>query len=241
MLVALFFGVPSKPSYAEETLNFVFEGMTCPSIFLTKSQWKKYPPSLSDPQKIPLFSDDMEGTEVEWNQLYLPKRELTQQEVERSGPKQLIEYSGISDSPQNKPGLLVNSQPWIDFLTSCPNRISSNRQMDPRKTADWVAPHFFELYELPLEQGLQTVVVTQFRDHSPYFGDDYLALYLTNDCSTEKLLVTQGGNQQLEFLHRNGRLLISIKSPDRGMQTFYAATEDPDANSSFVEICSTVM
>jgi len=241
ILFVLILGLTNRFSYAEQPLSFVPAGTTCTSIFLTLRQWEKYPPALPDSQKTPIFTGNGDAQATEWKQLYLPQRELAQQEIVSINPSYQKGGSTTSGSSTTEPGLLVNSQPWIDFLRPCPNRISSNRQMNPNRKPDWVAPHFFELYELPLKQGSQKIIATRFQDHSPYFGGDYLVLYSADNCSAEKLFVSQGTNQQLEFLHRNGKLVVSVKSPDAGSQSFFTATEKPSDEDNFVEICRAIL
>ena len=238
-LCALSLGLLGLPSFAEQDLSFVRADATCANIVPFRKQWKIYPPSLPDTQKIPMF-ENTDGSDAEWKRLYLPRHELAQQELKDLDPNHL-KGTPTPGSQRAEPGLLINSQPWINFLRPCPNRISSNRQLVPGRKADWVAPHFFELYELPLKEGVQQVVATRFRDRSPYYGGEYSALYSANSCSAEKLFVSQGANQQLEFLHRNGRLVISVKDPNKGLQSFITLAENHNGFSSFVEICRTIL
>lgn len=92
-----------------------------------------------------------------------------------------------------------------------------------------------------MKQGVQRFVVTQFTDHSPYFGGNYLALYTADNCQAEKLFVTQGPNQQLEFLRIRDHLAVSVKTPSRGSQSYFTVTENEDGVGGFVEVCRSVL
>jgi hypothetical protein len=226
-------------SRADEAAQFVDENTSCGAIVGFPGRWQPVPPELPDPQKIPLFDNARTGSS-EWKRLYLPSRELTGTEIDRGAWQALLlaEHAPLEDPPQ--PGLLVNSQAWIEFLRACPDRISSNRTLSPTNP-DWIAPDFFELYQLPLAGQMRQVVVTRFSDRSPRFGGDYLAVYLADRCPAEKLFVSQGSDLQAEFLQSEGRLLLALKNKGQPLVRYLTFVPRAVDFSYFVEICRSML
>ena len=225
---------------AETTLRFVEPDTGCGAIVPWPERWQRVAPELPDPPKIPLFAAPGEATE--WKRLYLPRRELAAGEIDGDEWRERVKagHGPGQDQPQPHPGLLVNSQPWIDLLRTCPERISSNRSLSVTNP-DWIAPDFFELYSLPLAGQSRQVVVTRFTDRGARFGGEYLALYLADLCPGEKLFVSQGAGQQLELLQADGQLVLALKSPEQRLLRYLTFVPQPVDNSYFVETCRTIL
>lgn len=236
LLYGVYLFALSLPStHATTALKFIPEQDGCRNIIPFRQQWQTLAPELSDPDKVTLIDNDSDA-EQEWKHLYLPKQLLSQQQIDGDNLADLL-IKGHSISPhQPAPGLLVNSQPWIDFLSTCPNMISSNKKMSSTET-DWLAPYFFERYQLPLGDQIYSVISTRFRDRSSRYAGHYVSLLVGGFCPAEKLFVSQGENQKIEFLHRNGQLVMSLKQPDKGIESFLSYTGEWVDNSFFVELC----
>ena len=234
-----FFALSLPSAHATTALKFIPEQDGCRNIIPFRQQWQTLTPELADPEKIALIENDKD-TEQEWKRLYLPNQPLSKQQIEGDNLTDLL-MKGHSVSPhQPAPGLLVNSQPWIDYLSTCPNMISSNKKMSSTE-ADWVAPYFFERYQLTLDDQVYPVISTRFRDGSSRYSGHYVSLLVGGFCPAEKLFASQGENQKIEFLHRNGQLVMSLKQPDKSIETFLTYTGKWLDNSYFVELCSTLL
>ena len=234
-----FFALSLPSAHATTALKFIPEQDGCRNIIPFRQQWQTLTPELADPEKIALIENDKD-TEQEWKHLYLPNQPFSQQQLEEDNLSDLL-MKGLSVSPHKPaPGLLVNSQPWIDFLSACPNMISSNKKMSTAE-ADWVAPYFFERYQLMLDDQVYPVISTRFRDRSSRYSGHYVSLLVGGFCPAEKLFVSQGENQKIEFLHRNGQLVMSLKQPDKRIETFLTYTGKWVDNSYFVELCRTML
>ena len=237
-LVAIYAVLLSTALKAEPPVGFVGADSSCAKILPFRKQWKTLPPVLPDPPKIPLFHGS-QASAIEWKRLYLPKRELTDGELQNgTWSDSILEEHRLDDLAE--PGLLVNSQPWIDFLRSCPEKILSNRTLSST-APDWVAPDFFELYSLPLAQQQREVIATRFTDRSSRFGGEYVALYLGDYCPAEKIFVSQGKNQQIEFLQLRGQLVMALKSPQKKLVRYLTFVPQAVDNSYFIEICRTIL
>jgi hypothetical protein len=216
-------------------MAFISQKTSCSSIVTLRHQWQTLVPELPDPEKTALI-DSAADSSFEWKRLYLPLHPLNEQQLEDDRLADRLMDGHRVDPHNPEPGLLINSQPWIDYLSTCPHMISSNREMSSGK-GDWVAPYFFERYQLPLGDKLRSLVSTRFRDRSSRFAGHYVALYLGESCPAEKLFVSQGAQQKIEFLQRNGQLVMSLKQPDKGIESYLTFVEESVDNSYFVEIC----
>ncbi len=222
---------------ADGAAQFIDANSGCAAIVSYPGRWQPVSPELPDPHKIPLFAHDASR---EWKRLYLPDRELTGAEIASGAWRERLLSGPAPHADPLQPGLLVNSQAWIEFLQACPDRISSSRTLSPTNP-DWIAPDFFELYQLPLAGQMRQVVVTRFSDRSPRFGGDYLAVYLADACPADKLFVSQGSDLKAEFLNSDGRLLLALTSPGQRLVRYLTFVPQAVDNSYFVEICRSML
>jgi hypothetical protein len=237
LAIPLYVGILITSPLGLSESEFIAADAGCARIMSLRNQWQKLEPVLPDPPKLALFDN---GTGVEWKHLYLPKADLTESELKSTTWDDLLATGLVPHGDGFEPGLLLKNRSWIEFLKSCPNTISSNRNLGSG-APDWVAPHFFELYELPLAQKQYRVISTRFTDRSAFFAGEYVALYLGDYCPAEKIFVSQGPNQQVEFLQYNGQLVMTVKIPEKKLVRYMTFVPQSVDNSYFVEVCRGIL